>query len=614
MPSLSSPSLTLPKPNNKHLLPNKTKPSCLVQSILSLCSQGRLSQAVSSLDLLFRKGIRLPTKALALVVQHCRDTRSLRDGKWVHFYLRLTGFKRPPLLLANHLIGMYFKCGDEVNARKVFDKMLVRNLYSWNNMLSGYAKMRNLKEARSLFEKMTERDVVSWNTMVIGYAQSGDCDEALRFYRELRRSAFGLNEFSFAGVLTVCVKLKELGVVRQAHGQVLVAGFLSNVVLSSSLVDAYAKCGEMGDGRRLFDEMGVRDVLAWTTLVSGYAKWGDMRSAGELFDMMPEKNPVSWTSMISGYARNGLGHEALALFAKMMMFQVRPDQFTFSSCLCACASIASLKHGKQIHASLVRSHLRPNTIVLSSLIDMYSKCGNLGAARQVFKLLGDKQDTVLWNTMMSALAQHGHGIETLQMFEDMVGSGVKPVTTTFVVILNACSHSGLVLEGRRLFKSMTDDYGIVPNEEHYACLIDLLGRAGCFDELMNQLENMPCKAGDQVWNALLGVCRIHGNTELGRKVAEHLLELEPQSSAPYVLLSSIYAEEGRWELVEKVRRLMDERHVRKERAISWLEVGSRLHAFTVSDRLHPLKEEIYSVLKQLADQMEEDASLTNLEN
>ncbi|PRQ55341.1 putative pentatricopeptide [Rosa chinensis] len=195
------------------------------------------------------------------------------------------------------------------------------------------------------------------------------------------------------------------------------------------------------------------------------------------------------------------------------------------------------------------------------------------------------------------LAQHGHGTETLQMFEDMVSSGVKPVTTTFVVILNACSHSGLVQEGRRLFKSMTDDYGIVPDEEHYACLIDLLGRAGCFDEMMNQLENMPCKAGG-----------------LGRKVAEHLIELEPQSSAPYVLLSSIYAEEGRWELVAKVRRLMDERHVRKERAISWVEVESRVHAFTVSDRLHPLKEEIYSVLKQLADQMEEDASVTNAKN
>lgn len=518
------------------------------------------------------------------------------------------------MLLVNHLIGMYFKCGDEVDARKVFDKMFVRNLYSWNNMLSGYAKMRNLKEARSLFDKMPERDVVSWNTMVIGYAQSGVWDEALRFYRELRRSSIGYNEFSFAGVLTVCVKSKELELTRQIHGQVLVAGFLSNVVLSSSVVDAYAKCGEMVDARRLFDNMPVRDVLAWTTLVSGYAIWGDMKSASELFDQMPEKNPVSWTSMISGYARNGLGHEALALFSEMMLFQVRPDQFTFSSCLCSCASIASLKHGKQIHASLLRSNLRANTIVVSSLIDMYSKCGNLGAGRQVFKLMGDKQDTVLWNTMMSALAQHGHGIEALQMFEDMVSSGVKPVRTTFIVILNACSHSGLVQEGRRLFKSMTDDHGIVPDEEHYACLIDLLGRAGCFDELINQLENMPFKAGDQVWNALLGVCRIHGNTELGRKVAEHLIELEPQSPAPYVLLSSIYAEQGRWELVEKVRQLMDKRHVRKERAISWVEVESRVHAFTVSDRLHPLKEEIYSVLKQLADQIEEDASVTNAEN
>ncbi|PRQ55349.1 putative tetratricopeptide-like helical domain-containing protein [Rosa chinensis] len=480
---------------------------------------------------------------------------------------------------------MYVKCGDEVDARKVFDKMFVTNLYSWNNMLSGYVKMRNLKEARSLFEKMPERDVVSWNTMVIGYAQSVDC------------------------VLTVCVNMREWELIRQAHGQVLVAGFLSNVVLSSSVVDAYAKYGEMADARRLFDEMALRDVLTWTTLVSVYAKWGAMKSASELFDRMPEKNPVSWISMISGYARNGLGHEVLALFAEMMLFQVRPDQFTFSSCLCACASISSLKHGKQIHASLIRSNLRPNSIVVSSLIDMYSKCCGLGAGRQVFK-----QDIVLWNTMMSALAQHGHGIETLQMFEDMVSSGVKPVNTTFVVILNGCSHSGLVQEGRRLFKSMTDDYGIVPDEEHYACLIDLLGQAGCFDELVNRLENMPCKAGGQVWNALLGVCRIHGNTELGRKVAEHLIELEPQSSAPYVLLSSIYAEEGRWELVEKVRWLMDERHVRKERAISWVEVESRMHAFTVSDRLHPLKEEIYSVLKQLADQMEEDASVTNAEN
>lgn len=292
----------------------------------------------------------------------------------------------------------------------------------------------------------------------------------------------------------------------------------------------------------------------------------------------------------------------------MMMLGVRPDQFTFSSCLCACASVASLKHGKQIHAYLIRTNFRPNTIVVSSLIDMYTKCGSLETGKLVFNLMGDRQDVVLWNTMTSALAQHGHGEEAMKMFDGMVRSGVKPDRITFVVILNACSHSGLVQEGLKFFSSMTCDHGIVPDQEHYACLIDILGRAGCFDELKEQLEKMPCKPGDRVLNALLGVCRIHGNIELGRKAAECLIELEPQSSAAYVLLSSIYAVLGRWELVEKVRQLMDERHVRKERAVSWIEIENKVHAFTVSDRLHPLTEVIYSVLEHLAGHMEEDAS------
>lgn len=550
----------------------------------------------------------MPSRTLAQLLQRCGNSRFLRGGKWVHLHLKLTGFKHPPTFLANHLINMYFKCGDDMEARKVFDKMAVRNLYSVNNMLSGYAKMKNLKAARALFDEMPERDVVSWNTMVIAYAQSGIPDEALRFYRELRRQSIGYNEFSFAGVLTVCVKLKKLELTRQVHGQVLAAGFLSNVVLASSVVDAYAKCGVMVDAKRLFDEMRVKDVPAWTTMVSGYAKWGDMKSASELFDKMPMKNPVSWTALIAGYARNGLGHEALALFTKMAWYRIRPDQFTFSSCLCACASIASLKHGKEIHGFFLRTNFRPNTIVVSSLIDMYTKCGSLKTGCLVFYLSGNKQDVVLWNTMISAFAQHGHGEEAMQMFDDMVRSGVKPDRVTFVVILNACSHSGLVNEGLRIFQSMTADHHIVPDQEHYACLIDLLGRAGCFIELLNQLEKMPFEPGDQVWNAILGVCRIQGNIDLGRKVAEHLIKLDPQSSAAYVLLSSVYAALGKWELVEKVRHLMDERHVRKERAISWIEIDHKVHAFTVSDRLHPLKESIYSVLEQLADQMEFDAS------
>ncbi|XP_059647496.1 pentatricopeptide repeat-containing protein At2g21090 [Cornus florida] len=608
MPSISSPTRILTRPFRTKPI-NKSNRPCVVQSFFNLCSQGHLAQAIESLDLLARKGIRLDSQTLAFLLQQCADSKSLKEGKWVHLHLKLTGRKHPNTLLSNYLINMYGKCGDHVEARRVFDNMSVRNLYSWNNMLSGYAKLGMLKPARRLFDEMLEKDVVSWNTMIIAYARSGHCDEALRFFTDLRKSSIVFNEFSFAGILTVCVKLRELGLNRQVHCQVLVAGFLSNVVLSSSVIDAYAKCGEMGDARRLFNEMPTRDVLAWTTLVSGYAKWGDMKSASELFDVMPEKNSVSWTALIAGYAQNGMGHKALELFMEMMFCRIRPDQFTFSSCLCACASMASLKHGKQIHACLIRTGSKPNTIVVSSLIDMYSKCGCLGVGRQVFEIMGNKQDYVLWNTMLSALAQHGCGEEAVRLFEDMVRLGVKPDRITFVVILSACSHSGLVQEGIHSFESMTSDHGILPDQEHYACLIDLLGRAGRFDEVMNQLEKMPCKPNGQVWNALLGVCRIHGKMELGRKAAEHLIELEPQSSAAYVLLSTIYAVLGRWESVEKVRQLMNERNVRKERAISWVEIENKLHAFTVSDRLHPLKEEIFSVLEQLAGQMEDDSSL-----
>ncbi|KAH7574912.1 hypothetical protein JRO89_XS02G0021100 [Xanthoceras sorbifolium] len=592
-----------------NLRQNRKKPlrSCLIQSLLSLVSQGRLYQAISSLDSLAERGLRLPCQTLAFLLQKCAETKSLKLGKWVHLHLKLTGRKRPATFVANHLISMYFSCGSDVSARDVFDKMSVRNLYSYNGMLSGYAKIGMMRPARRLFDQMPEKDVVSWNTMIIGYAQTGVFGESLRFYKELRRLCIGYNEFSFSGALRVCVKMKELKLTRQVHGQVLVIGFLSNMVISSTIVDAYARCGEMSDARRMFDEMQVRDVLAWTTLVSGFAKWGDMESASELFNEMPEKNPVSWTALIAGYARNGLGDKSLELFRKMMFLRIRPDQFTFSSCLCACSSIASLKHGKQIHGYLIRINFRPNTIVVSSLIDMYAKCGSLEVGRRVFYLTDNKQDPVLWNTMISALAQHGYGEEAIEMFDDMVRSGVKPERITFVVVLNACSHSGLVQEGLRYFESMTRDHGIVHDQEHYACLIDLMGRAGCFDQLMNQLEKMPCELDGRIWNALLGASRIHGNIELGRKAAERLIELEPQSSAAYVLLSSIYSALGKWDLVEKVRQLMEERQVKKERAISWIEIENNVHVFTVSDRLHPFKDVIYSVLEQLASQMEEDA-------
>ncbi|KAF9595907.1 hypothetical protein IFM89_006188 [Coptis chinensis] len=489
--------------------------------------------------------------------------------------------------------------------------MSARNLYSWNNMLSGYAKLGNILRCRKLFDEMPERDVVSWNTMVIMFAKNGFCNEALGFYNKFRSLCIGVNEYSFSGVLIACVKLEEFRVTQQVHGQVFRFGYLSNLVISSSIVDAYAKSGVIGDGKKMFDEMPDRDVLAWTTLVSGYAKVGDMEMARRLFDEIPEPNPVSWTSLISGYVRSGLGPEALKLFSEMMIRGIRPDQFTFSSCLCACASIASLKHGKQIHSYLIRRVFKPNAIVVSSLIDMYSKCGSLGVGRSVFDQMDDKLDIVLWNTMLSTLAQHGLGDECIHLFHHMQRLGTKPNRITLVVILNACSHSGLVDEGIQLFESMTQVHGITADQEHYACLVDLFGRAGRFDEVKDLLQKMSCKPDGRVWNAILGACKIHGNTELGRIAAEHLIDLEPQSSAAYVLLSNIYALSGRWKSVEKVRHLMNRRQVKKEQAISWVEVESKVHSFTVFDQLHPLKDEIYLALEQLTGQMDDDDTFLN---
>ncbi|CAN1192522.1 Pentatricopeptide repeat-containing protein At2g21090 [Linum perenne] len=361
------------------------------------------------------------------------------------------------------------------------------------------------------------------------------------------------------------------------------------------MLSGYAKLGMLKPARKLFDKMPQKDVVSWNTMVIGYAKCGDMESASKVFNTMPVKNPISWTSLIAGYARNGQGHKAFELFTKMMRFRVSPDQFTFSSVLCACASLASLKHGKQVHGHLLRIDFRPNTIVVSSLIDMYSKCGNLDAGRLVFDITDVTKDAVLWNTMLSALAQHGRGEEAIRMLNEMVSSGVAPNRITLVILLNACSHSGLVEEGLRVFESMTmvDGHGIVPDDEHYACLIDLLGRGGDFENLANQLRMLPCEPSERIWNSLLGVCSIHGNMELGKMAAGQLMKMQPGSPAAHLLLSSVYGELGRWDLVEKVREVMERRQVRKEQGLSWIEKGSSLQQTSMAAAEEEEEEEAF---------------------
>ncbi|CAA0807762.1 Pentatricopeptide repeat-containing protein [Striga hermonthica] len=582
----------------------RTNP-CVIQNLLQLTSRGHLREAVDALPLASRQGFSVSPKIIAALIRQCAAKKSIKEGKLVHLHLKRTGSKHPGPFISNHLINMYASCGDHETARQVFDKMRDRNLYSWNNMLSGYANLGMTRAAKRLFDKMPEKDFVSWNTMAVAYLQCGWFNKALMCYVELRRSAIGYNEYSLGGALTACVKSRDLRLGKQFHCQVLVLGFLSSVILSSSLVDAYAKCGELGFARRLFDEMTERDIVAWTTLVSGYALSEDMGSAREIFDLMPEKNSVSWSALIAGYARNGMSCRSLELFKKMIELRLEPDQFAYNSCLFACASMASINHGKQFHSRLITSGIRPNVVVLSSLIDMYSKCGDLDMAKRVFHKIQDNNNqhaTVLWNTMISSLAHHGRSKEAIGIFSGMLSLGVKPESLTFVVLLNACGRSGLVQEGLRLFESMKPYYHIAPGQEHYACLVSLLGPAGFFDELMNQLKIMPFYPDDRVWNALLTICKTHGrNMEFGRTMAKHLVGLDPQSPAAYLLLSGIYAAIGRWESAQEVERLAKLRYLKKQELVSWVEIDRVVRLGHEPNTLDRPQKETNIVLELLSD-------------
>ncbi|XP_020581244.1 pentatricopeptide repeat-containing protein At2g21090-like [Phalaenopsis equestris] len=558
----------------------RAKPSpCLLASLKLHISAGRLADAVAVLPFLARCGLRPPIRTLSFLLTQCLYPHpSLSLARRVLHFLHFTALKPvypSNTFLSNHILHLHFLLGRSDRAQHLFGKMPQPNVFSCNTMLAGYVRLGLLAPALSLFDGMPHKDLVSWNTIILALARSNMAAEAVTFYKRLRNSTLGFNAHSFSALLTTCSSFGYEGLTFQAHGQVLVSGCSSNLVVSSLIVDAYAKHGMIEESRRAFDEIPVRDVLAWTSMVSAYTKSGDMRSARMLFDEMPDRNLVSWTVLIGGYIRNGLASEALNLFRLMVADGVQPDQFIFSSCICAASAISSAKHGKQIHARLFRTHFNPNVIVLSSLIDMYSKCGDLEGGRRLFYHSNmDSRDVVMWNTIMSAVGHHGLGKEAINLFEEMIRNKIKPDANTFVVLLTACSHSGLVIEGLQFFESMVEKCGILPEENLLVCLVDLLGRAGKFQEAMEWLVKEPCKSSSRAWNVLLGACKIHGNLELGEQIARRLLDLESQPSGSYVLLSNIFAEDGNWVSVENVRQSMEEKGMRKECATSWIEVDN----------------------------------------
>lgn len=508
-------------------------------------------------------------------------------GQAIHGIVLKHGFESESHV-GNSLIDMYGKHGNMEKADLIFKTLPTINVVSWNVIIAGYGKngdadkaivmwklmqesqfepdevtyismlsacvkAGNTETARQMFEKIKSPSVASYNAILSGYCQNKDHQEAIELFRDMQFSSLEPNRTTFAIILSSCsgMGIFELG--KQIHAAAMRAILHEDMFVSSGLVDMYSKCGHIEAARRVFDRMTDRDV-------------------------------VSWNSMITGFAHHSQNREAFSFFKLMREDGLSPTESSYASVINSCARLSSLPQGRQAHAQIIKDGHDSDIYVGSSIIDMYAKCGIVNEARCFFDSMPSK-NIVSWNEIIHGYAQNGHGEEAIKLFEYMLDTKEKPDSVTFIAVLTACSHSGFVDKGINFFNSMKIEHGIEPLADHYTCILDTLGRAGCLWYTNLFLDDMPYKDDPIVWEVVLSACVVHGDASLGRRAAEELFRIDPKNSAPYVLLANIYASTGRWADATAVRKLMSDRGVVKDRGYSWISNKSGVHAFMVDDCL-----------------------------
>ncbi|KAK7303918.1 hypothetical protein RJT34_14837 [Clitoria ternatea] len=427
--------------------------------------------------------------------------------------------------------------------------------HTCHSLITMYSRCGELRCARKVFDEISVRDTVSWNSMISGYAKMGRAREAVDVFVEMRKGGFEPDEMSLVSVLGACGELADLELGKWVEGFVVECGMPLNSYIGSALISMYCKCGELMSARRVFDNMAKRDV-------------------------------ITWNAVISGYAQNGMADEAISLFHRMKENHVNPNKISLTAVLSACASIGALDLGKQIDEYASQRGFQHDIFVATALIDMYAKCGSLDSAQRVFREMPQKNEAS-WNAMISALASHGKAKEALSLFQHMSdeGGGARPNDITFVGLLSACVHAGLVAEGYRLFDMMGTLFGLVPKIEHYSCMVDLLSRAGLLYEAWDLIEKMPEKPDKVSLGALLGACRRQKNVDVGERVIQLILELDPSNAGNYIISSKIYANLNMWDDSARMRLLMRQKGVTKTPGCSWIEIENHLHEFHAGDGL-----------------------------
>ncbi|KAI9384290.1 hypothetical protein POPTR_012G041200v4 [Populus trichocarpa] len=524
--------------------------------------------------------------SLVNVLPACASMGAWLHGKAVHgIAVRSGSFE--DLFVGNALVDMYAKCGMVDEASKVFDRIKEKDVVSWNAMVNGYSQIGRFEDALGLFEKMREENielnVVSWSAVIAGFAQRGLGCETLDVFREMQVCGSKPNEVTLVSLLSGCASVGALLHGKETHCYAIKcmlnfegSDLEDDLMVINALIDMYAKCKSINVARTMFDsiEPKDKDVVSWTVMIGGYAQHGEANDALELF---------SWI-----FKQDGL---------------VKPNCFTISCALIACARLAALRLGRQIHAYILRNHFDSAFLyVANCLIDMYAKSGDIDVARFVFDNLKQK-NFVSWTSLMTGYGMHGRGKEALEVFDEMRRVGLQSDGVTLLVVLYACSHSGMIDQGIKFFNSMSKEFGVIPGQEHYACMVDLLGRAGRLNEAMELIEGMQMEPSSIVWVALLSGCRIHANVELGEHAAKQLLELNSENDGSYTLLSNIYANARRWKDVARVRSLMKNSGIRKRPGCSWVQGKKGTTTFYVADKTHPQSKQIYEILRGLTQRI-----------
>ncbi|KAM3249781.1 pentatricopeptide repeat-containing protein, mitochondrial [Capsicum annuum] len=472
-----------------------------------------------------------------------------------------------------------------------------------NNLIDMYGKCGHLDDAFQLFDEMPQRDLASWASIFTAHNEENRHEETLLMFHEMLYDGLWPDHFVFASVVKACGNSSALKVGKEVHCQFLKSVFYDDDVVKSSLVDMYAKCGLPHKAKSVYDAILVKNLICSCAMISGYARCGRKNEGIELLRELPEKNLQCWTALISGLVQNGNLTDAVDVFLEVRREGVdMRDPFILSSVVGACASLAALQLGKQIHRLVLGLGYESSLFVSNGLVDMYAKCSDIVEAKWIFDSMLTR-DVVSWTSIIVGMAQHGQGIEALSLYDDMILAGLKPNEVTFVGLIYACSHVGLVNKGKSLFRSMIEDYKLSPSLQHYTCLLDLFSRSGHLEDGEDLLNTMPVQPDEAVWAALLSACKQHGNTEMGVRVANRLLILGPKDPSTCILLSNTYAHAAMWDNVSKLRKHLANSEVRKEPGYSSIDLGRETMTFYAGEALYPMKDAIFALLKEFDSEM-----------